>query len=117
MTYTFMQAIARQERGWGTASYNDPRHNPGDIEEGRFAQSHGALPPIAGSRFAEWPTEDAGFAAMRALLLTAYVGLTVFGAINKWAPSVENDTSVYVRNVCAWTGLTPATILTAQLIG
>lgn len=113
---TFMQAIARQERDWSTPSYSNPRNNPGDIEEGRFAQSHGALPPD-GNRFAAWPTEDAGFAAMRALLLGAYLGFTVFDAIHKWAPSVENDDSVYVKNVCTWTGLTPDTILTRQLIG
>ena len=113
---TFMQAIARQERGWGTPSYSDPRHNPGDIEDGRFAQSHGALPPD-GHRFAAWTTEEQGFAAMRALLLSAYVGKTVSQAINKWAPSVENQTSRYISNVCIWTGLTPSTILTPQVIG
>jgi hypothetical protein len=111
-----MQAIARQERGWGTSNYSDPRHNPGDIEDGEFAQAHGALPPD-GHRFAAWATEEEGFAAMRALLKEHYQGLTVFQAILKWAPAVENDDSTYVKHVCSWTGLLPSTFLTPELIG
>lgn len=117
---TFMEALARQEGFYAAPpnNHNTPEthFNPGDIEDGRFAQSHGAL-PNDGGRFARFPNAVMGFAAMRALLLSAYVGLTVFQAIHKWAPSVENNDSVYVKNVTGWTGLTPTTVLTPQLIG
>ena len=114
---TFMQAIGRQE-GFGANPGNIPtrRNNPGDIEEGRFAQSHRALPPD-GNRFAAWPTPDAGWAAMRALLVSAYLGLTVRQALCKWAPPVENDVSMYEANVCRWTGMQPTDVLTESNIG
>jgi hypothetical protein len=114
---TFMEAIARQEGFYATVpDLPNRRNNPGDIEDGPWAQAHGAL-PSDGSRFAKFANVDDGFAAMRALLLAHYLGLTVLQAIQKWEPVVENDDSAYVRNVCAWTGLTPSTVLTAELIG
>ena len=113
---TFMEAIARQEGFLVKGSLAQRRNNPGNIEQGPFAQSRGALPPDK-SRFAAWPTAEAGFIAMRDLLVSGYAGLTVAQAINKWAPSNENDTSTYVKNVCKWTGLTASTILTAEIIG
>ena len=116
MKLTFMQAIARQERGWGTPTYNDPRHNPGDIEDGIFAQTYGAL-PSDGNRFARFPNEEIGFAAMKSLLTLNYAGMTVFKAICKYAPAAENDDVKYVKNVCNWTGLTSSTVLTPELIG
>lgn len=114
---TFIQAIARQE-GWGASPTNLPtrRNNPGDIEEGRFAQSHGALPPD-GNRFAAWPTAEAGFAAMRALLISAYLGLTVRQALCKWAPPVENNVSQYEANIVLWTGMQPTDVLTESNLG
>jgi len=54
---------------------------------------------------------------MRVLLNQNYLGLTVSQALNKWAPPVENATNAYIDNVCTWTGLTPDTVLTAELIG
>jgi len=30
---------------------------------------------------------------------------------------VENNVNSYIANVCAWTGLTPETVLTSELIG
>jgi hypothetical protein len=53
---------------------------------------------------------------MRALLTEHYLGLTVTAALNKWAPPVENDVSAYQANVCEWTGLTPETVLTSELL-
>lgn len=113
---TFMEAISRQEGFLVTGSRAQRRNNPGDIEDGKFAQAHGAL-PSDGNRFAAWPTSEAGYAAMRALLLRGYVGLTVSAALNKWAPPVENATNAYIAHVCLWTGLTPETVLTAENIG
>jgi hypothetical protein len=113
---TFMQAIARQEGFLVPGTTPNWRNNPGDIEEGRFARSHGAL-PTDGRRFAAWPTPEAGYAAMRSLLMSAYLGLTVRQALCKWAPPVENDVSAYESHVCQWTGLTPETVLTVDNIG
>jgi hypothetical protein len=112
---TFMEAIAREE-GFFTPSTRPRRNNnPGDIEWGKFTQAHGAL--YGDPRFAIFQTQAAGFAAMRALLLSAYVGLTVAQALNKWAPPVENRTNQYIAHVCEWTGLKPETELTPELIG
>lgn len=113
---SFMEAIARQEGFLVPTSRPHRRNNPGDIEDGKFAQAHGAL-PSDGDRFAAWPTPEAGYAAMRALLMSAYLGLTVRQALCKWAPPVENDVSTYESHVCGWTGMTPETILNADNIG
>jgi len=112
----FIEAIARME-GWGVKGDIPTRdNNPGDIDNGKFAQAHGAIPNTPG-RFAQFPTAEAGFAALRALLAQHYIGLTVTAALNKYAPPVENNTNRYVGCVCEWTGLTPETILTAENIG
>jgi hypothetical protein len=113
---TFMQAIAREEGFNAPGTLPNRRNNPGDIEDGPFAQANGAL-PSDGTRFAHFPDADTGFAAMRVLLNQNYLGLTVSQALNKWAPPVENATNAYIDNVCTWTGLTPDTVLTAELIG
>jgi hypothetical protein len=113
---TFIEAIARQEGFNIPGSLPNRHNNPGDIEDGPFAQSHGALPPN-GHRFATFPDADTGFGAMRALLTEHYLGLTVAAALCKWAPPIENNVSAYQANVCLWTGLTPETVLTKELIG
>lgn len=112
---TFMEAIAREEGFFVEGTRPQRNNNPGDIEYGSFAQAHGATG--GDPRFAIFSTPEAGFAAMRALLCRAYVGLTVSQALNKWAPPVENQTNSYIANVCAWTGLTPDTVLTTENIG
>ena len=113
---SFMQAISRQEGYNVPGTLSNRRNNPGNIEEGHFAQTHGALPPD-GNRFAAWPTPEAGFTAMRTLLTARYIGLTVQEALNKWAPPTENNESAYLRNVTTWTGLGPTDILTTGNIG
>jgi hypothetical protein len=111
---SFVQAIARQE-GFGVAGDIPTRdNNPGDIIWGKFAQSQGAT---RDGRFARWTSAVDGFNAERELLVDDYVGLTVHDALNKWAPPIENDTSAYEANVCEWTGLTPETVLTVEMIG
>src|SRR5665213_1230256 len=117
---TFIQAIARQEGFYAHGSRAQRNSNPGNIEYGKFARTHGGILETIPEgitetpRFACWPTADAGYAAMRALLSGAYTGLTVAQALNKWAPPVENDTSAYQANVCKWTGFTPETVLTSE---
>jgi hypothetical protein len=112
---SFMESIAREEGFYVKGSRPERCNNPGDIEWGKFTQAHGATG--GDPRFAIFPTPEAGFAAMRALLTTAYVGLTVEAALNKWAPPVENNVSAYLHNVCQWSGLRPDTVLTAENIG
>lgn len=112
---TFIEAIAREEGFAAAGSRPNRNNNPGDIEWGKFARSHGAT--HGDPRFAVFPDAAAGMGAMRALLTSAYLGLTVDAALNKWAPPVENATNSYIANVCKWTGLTPETVLTAELIG
>lgn len=127
---TFMQAIARME-GFGLRSMdgheNIPmRHNnPGDICAGQWANAHGAVPGAPDpcctghrpSRYAYFPTVDDGWKALRALLTVHYAGMTVADALAKYAPATENNTAVYVRNVCVWTGLSATDVLTPELIG
>jgi len=111
-----IEAIARMEGFYTIGSRSARNNNPGDIEFGKFAKKHGA---IGGDpRFAIFPSPNAGFAAMRALLNgKEYLGLTLSAALNKWAPSVENQTNIYIEHVCAWTDLMRDTILTAENIG
>ena len=112
---SFMQSVARQEGFLIKGSRPERNNNPGDIEWGKFTQAHGATG--GDPRFAIFPTPEAGYAAMRALLRSAYIGLTVQAALNKWAPPVENDVSSYLIHVCQWSGLRPETVLTEENIG
>lgn len=112
---TFMQAIAREEGFNVEGSRSNRNCNPGDIEYGRFTQAHGATG--GDPRFAIFPDADTGFNAMRALLQSAYLGLTVEQALNKWAPPIENNVNAYLANVLSWTGLTADTILSQENIG
>lgn len=132
---SFTAAMARQE-GYGKPGGRATRNNnPGNIDWSPIAQKYGAtrietMP--AGSkltpRFAYFPDPDSGMAAARALLnrqarfdasgklIGGYLGATVRQVITRWAPPIENDTEAYIRNVCAWTQLTPDAVLTAETL-
>lgn len=112
---SFCEAIARME-GWMAPDSRVRRnHNPGDIEYGRFAVAQGATG--TDGRFAIFPDDATGFRAMAALLSgPAYVGKTLAQAIAKYAPSTENDVENYIHCVCSWTGLTPDTPITGNLL-
>src|SRR5579863_2916172 len=103
MKMTFIQAIAQQEHSCIIIPKPIPRHNPGNIEEGKFAQSHLAL-PSDGNRFAAWENDEDGYNAMRILLRANYIGKTVSAAINIWSSPLEDDNAIYIKNVCVWTG-------------
>lgn len=123
---TFIQAIARME-GFNAGPDNIPtRHkNPGDICAGQFANAHGAIPgaadpnhPFNGpSRYAVFPDAEIGWIALRSLLIGHYVGMTIAQAISKYAPATENDTRMYIANVCVWTGMRSDDILSIENIG
>lgn len=106
---TLLQAIARQE-GFGIPNTRATRnHNPGDLEYGRFARGHGAIG--TDGRYAIFPDDITGFNAMKALIISAYKGLTIEQALNKWAPPIENQTNIYITNVCNWTGAKPTDLI------
>lgn len=123
---TLIQAIARME-GFDADPLNIPTrcNNPGDICAGQFANAHGAVPaapdphnPESGPfRYAVFPTVNAGYAALRSLLVAHYIGMSLANAIARYAPATENDTANYVAWVCAWTGLGSSTPLTEENIG
>ena len=84
-------------------------NNPGNIKYGSFAQSMGATGQDADG-FAIFPTASAGLRAMSALLGNyASKGIhTVRDAINKWAPSSDNNnTGAYVSAVSQGLGVSP----------
>lgn len=91
------------------APRNQRNNNPGNIEDGPFAQS---LPGYAGTdgRFAKFTDPGAGTQAQMALL-KSYGGRgidTVAGIINRWAPPSDgNDTSAYVASVAKQLGVQP----------
>ncbi len=110
---TLLEAIAKQEGFYVPGSRPDRNHNPGDIEAGKFALAHGAIG--SDGHFAIFPDDQTGFEAMQALLASAYRGLTIEQALDKWAPSTENWTNVYVAHVCEWTGLHPTDLIDSHL--
>ena len=112
---TLAQAIARME-GWYAQGKvpNRPQRNlnPGDLNFGTFAAKFGAT--NGDPRFAVFPSADAGWAALEALLKSPlYVGLTLEEAINRFAPPSENETHVYVQFVTRWTGRQATDVLEA----
>jgi hypothetical protein len=110
---TLSQAIARME-GWYVVDEtpNRPQRclNPGDIEFGQYSRAQGAT--AGDPRFAIFPDAATGWRCLENLLRTpGYASLTVEQCINKYAPPVENQTSLYLGSVCRWTGLSPDAIL------
>lgn len=89
------------------APRNARNNNPGNIEYGDFAKRHGAV--ASDGRFAIFPTKEAGSAAMDALLQNykRQGRKTLRQIINRWAPSTENDTNGYVKNVAKRLGVGP----------
>ncbi len=100
---TLLESIARMEGWLDPHSRCRRNNNPGNIEAGRFAVAHGATG--SDGRFAIFPTADAGFAALRALLAgPAYRDKTVEQMLHSYAPPCENNTTNYLECVCTWSG-------------
>ncbi|MDR2268914.1 MAG: hypothetical protein LBD94_01900 [Rickettsiales bacterium] len=92
----------RYVRVGGTRAWRN--NNPGNIRYSEFSRSQGAIGEAGG--FAVFPDERTGANAIGALLRTdSYNSLTIFGAINRYAPPFENDTAAYQRRVEQLTGL------------
>jgi hypothetical protein len=114
-------AIATEE-GWFVAgAMPQVRKNPGDL---RFAGQIGAnrpygqakpIPPIPES-IAVFDSNALGITGLfRQLWLQVAEGQTVAQIIGQWAPPSENNTSVYLERVLAWTGL-PADVRVLDLL-
>jgi len=116
---SLLQAIWRQEGAVDQYGHLIPEHraarnnNPGDIDYGKFAKAHDAIG--TDGRFAIFPTLEAGMQADAALFASAYHGMTIAAALDKYAPPSENQTNVYITNVCEWTGLPPTAIISDYL--
>ena len=124
-------AIARQEDsawdpinlGWTTYNPNSLAQknlNPGNL---RYTVAHpeytpGAIGAGAGG-FAKYASVEDGVRDLeRQINIDAGRDLGLDQFINKYAPSSENQTSVYLRNVMEWLGLsTPSTKLTSIISG
>jgi len=90
---------ARGSRAWRN-------NNPGNLVPGRQAEGNGAIG--SDGRFAIFPDEATGMDALIALLRTGtYQALTVEGAMVRYAPPRENDTSGYISFIQRQTGLDP----------
>lgn len=90
-----MTTIQKQPRGVRN-------NNPGNIEWGDPWQGLIPVNDRTDPRFAQFTTPAYGIRAMARTLITyqdKHNIRTVTGAINRWAPSVENDTGAYVRAV------------------
>jgi hypothetical protein len=71
-------------------------NNPGNLEDGDFARRHGAVG--SDGRFAIFPDYKTGKEALISLLMTeAYMALRVTEAIERFAPSIENDVVAYTK--------------------
>ncbi len=79
--------------------------NPGNIIVSKFATRHGAIGD--GGKFAIFPDETTGMAAIKALLQTeSYRDMTIANAIAKYAPQGDNnDVAAYHNNLRKITGL------------
>jgi len=79
-------------------------NNPGNLRPTKFSYRHGAIGKNGG--FAVFPNAALGKAALAALLRTStYKSLTLNGAISRYAPPSENNTSAYQNFVRHQTGL------------
>jgi hypothetical protein len=122
-----LQAMARQE-GFGVpAARPTVNNNPLDLEFGPEASEFGATG--TDGRFAIFPDVATGWNAGRRWLsvparfdtsgnlVGGYMGATLEQVINRFAPPAENETNVYLANVCEWSSLKPTAILTPELLG
>ena len=86
-------------------------NNPGNLEEGDFATSKGAVGDDG--RYAVFKTYEEGREAMRSLLFEGknYRGKTISEAITRYAPPKENDTALYIKRVTDALGVSDSTKL------
>lgn len=82
-------------------------NNPGNL---RYVGQKGASEGEGG--FARFSSPEAGYEALKAqIALDTSRGHTLSSFLNKYAPSIENNTSLYVKQIAQWTGYDPNTKL------
>lgn len=80
-------------------------NNPGNLEYGKFAKRHGAIG--TDGRFAIFPDEKTGHEAKKTLLESgSYINKTIKGAILRYAPSFENNSTWYANTIAEHAGVT-----------
>ncbi len=113
---TIAEAIARENQWYDPASAAAVNHNPGLLEfepwvAEQFAatEGDGAVPTLA-----YFPNDVLGLAALISILQQPmYRGLTIHSALALWAH--PDHLAALEENVCAWTGLTPETVIDEHL--
>ena len=90
--------------------------NPGNIDWSRNNHWQGQVgkEPGPGGRFAIFTSHDYGIRALAVLLIVyqdRYGLRTIERIIDRWAPSVENDTSAYASHVAKLTGFLTGQVL------
>lgn len=115
--------VSKSGKGWIEAVTSDGRvvrregsrnwrnNNPGNIEYGSFAKSHGAIG--SDGRFAVFPSLDTGQQARYDLLFKnpSYSKKSLSSAITKYAPPSENNTASYIKRVADAARISPGTKL------
>ena len=104
--HPLVDAIANQEGFYKPGSRAQRNNNPGNVEYGDFAKSHGATG--TDGRFAIFPDPDTGFKATQELLATHYGNMKLSDALAKYAPPSENNTAAYIKNVSNKIGVDPS---------
>ena len=86
-----------EHRSGGTISWRN--NNPGNLRYSDTSKAYGAIGESGG--FAVFPDMETGEKARSKLLFEskAYRDLTIKQAINRYAPSTENDTDAYVASI------------------
>ncbi|HBF35992.1 MAG TPA: hypothetical protein DDW50_01575 [Firmicutes bacterium] len=111
---TYSNDITIEIRTGGSWSWRN--NNPGNIEAGSFANKNGSIGQAG--RFAVFPDYATGFNAIINNLSTpSYQNLTVYQAIERWAPPVENNSKAYANFISKTTSLslnTPMNSLTKE---
>ena len=120
MCVSLSLAIARQEGYYVPHTRAQKNNNPGNLNFGAFARSHGATRGDD-KGYAVFPTVAAGWAALKALLESpSYAGLTLAQAITRFCPPSgdvrgDNDTAAYIQHVSEWTGISPSAPIAAHV--
>lgn len=96
-----------------------PNNNPGNI---RYSISHPEYTPnaigVGAGGFAKYASYDDGVADLdRQIQIDANRGLSLDQFVSKYAPPVENKTSIYLSNLSNWLGVTPNTKLSNIISG
>jgi RHS repeat-associated protein len=87
-------------------------NNPGDIQSGNFASTHGSIGND--NRIAIFPSASTGYDALMSLLQTqSYQTQTLDDAIARYAPPSENDTASYQASVSQALGVGGGTTLSS----